>query len=77
VLVLVHGLVTYGAARLMRLDLDVASVASQANVGGGTSALAVARSLGRGDLVLPAVLIGSLGNAVGTFLGFWAAEALF
>jgi uncharacterized membrane protein len=69
ILVLVHGTVTFGAARLLRLDLDVAAVASQANVGGGTSALAIARSLGRADLVLPAVLIGSLGNAVGTFIG--------
>lgn len=77
IVVVVHGVVTYGAARLMRLDLDIASVASQANVGGGTSALAVARSLGRGDLVLPAVLIGALGNAVGTFIGFWAAEWAF
>jgi uncharacterized membrane protein len=46
-------------------------VASQANVGGATSALALARSLGRSDLVLPAVLIGSLGNALGTFIAFW------
>lgn len=71
-----HGLITFGAARIMRLDLDTAAVASQANVGGGTSALALARSRGRQDLVLPAVLLGSLGNAVGTFLGFWAAGQL-
>lgn len=77
ILVVIHGIVTYGAARLLKLDLDIASVASQANVGGATSALAVARSLGRGDLVLPAVLIGSLGNAIGTFIGFWAAQSFF
>lgn len=76
ILVLVHGVVTFGAARLLRMDVDIAAVASQANVGGGTSALALARSLGRGDLVLPAVLIGSLGNAVGTFFGFWVAGTL-
>lgn len=75
-IVTVHGLITFGAAWLLRLDVDVAAVASQANVGGGTSALALARSLGRSDLVLPAVLIGSLGNAVGTFLGFWVARGL-
>ena len=75
-IVVVHGFVTFGAARLLRLDVDIAAVASQANVGGGTSALALARSLGRGDLVLPAVLIGSLGNAVGTFLGLWVARML-
>jgi uncharacterized membrane protein len=73
ILVLVHGTITFVAARLLRFDLDMAAVASQANIGGGTSALALARSLGRGDLVLPAVLIGSLGNAIGTFLGAWFA----
>ncbi len=70
----VHGLIVFGAAWILKIDLDVAAVASQANVGGGTSALAIARSLGRDDLVLPAVLIGSLGMALGTFLGFWVAE---
>ncbi len=74
--VLIHGFITFGIARLMKMDLDMAAVASQANVGGGTSALALARSRGRNDLVLPAVLLGSLGYAVGTFLGLWAAEQL-
>jgi uncharacterized membrane protein len=72
----VHGVVTFVAARAMRLDADMAAVASQANVGGSTSALALARSLGRGDLVLPGVLIGSLGNALGNFFAFWVAGAL-
>lgn len=72
----VHGLVVYGAAFLARVDPVVASVASQANVGGGTTALALARSLGRADLVLPAILVGSLGSALGTYLGFLAAGIL-
>ncbi len=71
-----HGLCTLLAARAMKLSLEEVAMVSQANVGGGTSALALARSLGRSDLVLPAVLLGALGNAVGTFLGFWAAEQL-
>jgi len=74
--VLVHGVVTFVAARLMRLDADMAAVASQANVGGSTTALALARSLGRADLVVPGVLIGALGNAVGNFFGFWVAGPL-
>jgi uncharacterized membrane protein len=73
IIVLVNGAVTVVAARVLKLDPALAAVASQANVGGGTSALALARSLGRADLVLPAVLIGSLGNAVGNFLAFWVA----
>ncbi|TDJ71094.1 MAG: DUF819 family protein [Planctomycetota bacterium] len=68
--VLVHGTLVYASAALLRLDPAMAAVASQANIGGGTSALALARSLGRPDLVLPAILIGSLGTALGTYLGF-------
>jgi uncharacterized membrane protein len=69
-ILLVHGGVLFGAAALLRLDLEGAAVASQACVGGGTSALALARSLGRPDLTAPAILAGSLGTAVGTYLGF-------
>ena len=69
-ILLVHGALTYGVARVARIDPEIASVASQANIGGGTSALALARSLGREDLVLPAILIGALGTALGNFLGF-------
>ncbi|MDY7093870.1 MAG: DUF819 family protein [Acidobacteriota bacterium] len=72
----VHGAITFGAAWLLDIDLGVAAVASQANIGGATSALALARSLGRNDLVLPGVLVGSLGLALGTFLGFWTAQTL-
>ena len=71
--VVVHGLVVFGVARLFKVDLAIAAVTMQANVGGRTSALALARSLGRDDLVLPAVLVGSLGTALGTFVGFWVA----
>lgn len=71
--VAVHGLVLFGAAWIFRIDLAGAAVASQANVGGATSALALAKSLGREDLLVPGILLGSLGTAIGTFLGFLAA----
>ncbi len=76
VVVAVHGVITFGAGAILRVDLDVVAVASQANIGGGTSALALARSLNRPDLVLPAILIGSLGLALGTYLGLFTAEYL-
>lgn len=71
---LFNGIIVFALARILKLDLDMAAVASQANIGGATSALALARSRGRQDLVLPAVLLGALGNAIGTFAGFWMAE---
>lgn len=76
VVVAVHGAITFGAGALLRIDLEVVAVASQANIGGGTSALALARSLNRPDLVLPAILIGSLGLALGTYLGLFTAKWL-
>jgi len=76
VMVAVHGLIVFGAARLMKFDLATAAVASQANIGGSTSALALARSLGRGDLELPAILVGSVGLVLGNYLGFLIAALL-
>lgn len=71
-----NGLAVLFAAWLGRLDLDMAAIASQANIGGSTTALALAKSRGRHDLVLPAVLLGALGNALGSFAGFWMVEHL-
>ncbi len=72
--VAVHGLVVFSLGRLFCRDWGVLAVASQANIGGPTSALAAARSLGRQDLLLPSILVGSLGYAAGTYLGFVCAE---
>ena len=72
-IVSIHGLLTFGAVALGKLDWDVAAVASQANIGGSSSALALAKSLNRMDLYLPGILVGALGNGVGTYLGFLIA----
>lgn len=75
-LVLIHAVIVFGVGALFKVDWDVLGIASQANIGGATSALALARSLNRPDLQLPGVLVGSLGNAIGTYLGILVAEAL-
>ncbi|MGF7214175.1 putative membrane protein [Spirosoma lacussanchae] len=75
-LVLVHGGLLFGIGALFKQDWAVLGIASQANIGGATSALALAKSLGRPDLQLPAVLVGTLGNAIGTYLGILIAELL-
>jgi uncharacterized membrane protein len=76
ILVLIHGLVIFGVGAMLKMDWDVIAVASQANVGGNTTALASAESLNRADLLIPGVLVGSLGNAVGTYAGFFVAGML-
>jgi uncharacterized membrane protein len=75
-LVLVHGLVIFGIGALFKMDWDVIAVASQANIGGNTTAIAAAESLNRPDLLIPGVLVGSLGNAIGTYIGFAVAGML-
>ena len=76
ILLTVHGVVIFGTGALLRLDPTLTAVASQANIGGSTSALALARSLGQERWVLPGVLAGALGNALGTYLGFLAVTIL-
>lgn len=71
-----HGLVVFLGCYLLRYDWDMAAIASQANIGGGTTAMALAKNFGRNELILPAILIGSLGNALGTYLGFMVAGLL-
>jgi uncharacterized membrane protein len=46
------------------------AIVSQANIGGGTTAIALAETFGRKELIVPAILVGTLGNALGTYLGF-------
>ncbi len=71
--VAVHGVLTYGGARLARLDVETTSVASQAAVGGPSSALALAVGRDWKALVLPGVVVGLLGYAVGNYLGLGVA----
>jgi len=71
--VAVHGIVVYGGGRIARIDVGTLSVASQAAIGGPSSALAVAVSREWPALVLPGVVVGLLGYALGNYLGFGVA----
>ena len=73
VIVGVHGLIVFGGGRLLRLDIGSLAVASQAAVGGPSSALAVAVSREWKGLILPGIIVGLLGYALGTYLGLTIA----
>jgi uncharacterized membrane protein len=69
----VHMVVAYGAGWLLRIDLPTVSVASQAAIGGPGSALALGMAMGWHKLVMPGVLVGIFGYALGNYLGFACA----
>jgi uncharacterized membrane protein len=71
-----HGVVIFGIGRLARLDFATLAVASQANVGGAASAIALAGARGYTDQLVPGVAVGLLGYAVGNYLGFVVAAMM-
>ncbi len=67
----IHGLLFFVIGGFVYRDWEMISIASQANIGGSASAIALAESFNRKELIVPAILVGSLGNALGTYLGFF------
>jgi len=76
VVVLVQAIVVLQACRWFRWPVAECLVASQAAVGGPSTALALAGSLGRPNLLLPSVAIGLLGYLLGTYLGLAVSASL-
>ena len=68
--VVIHGILLILIGSLFYRDWEMLSIVSQANIGGGTTAIALAETFYRKELILPAILVGTLGNALGTYLGF-------
>lgn len=74
--ILLHGAIIFGVGSLVRIDLGTLAVASQANVGGPASAIALASARGYADRLLPGIAVGLLGYAAGNYLGFAVAMLL-
>ncbi|MBL37492.1 MAG: hypothetical protein CMP07_03685 [Xanthomonadales bacterium] len=76
ILIAVHGAIVVLVGRLMRQSPEVAAVASATTVGGSTVILPLVERFGRKDLLLPGIVLGSLGNLLGTYIGFSMVYAL-
>ena len=69
IMVLVNMVFCFGAARLLRFDLEDAIIASNANIGGPTTAAGMAIAQGWPKLAGPAMLVGVLGYVIGNYAG--------
>lgn len=62
--------------KLFKFGLEEIIVASCANIGGPTTAAAMAISKGWSELVTPAILVGTLGYAIGNYYGIFIGTFL-
>ena len=69
IMVLVNMLFCFLGAHYLRFDLEDAIIASNANIGGPTTAAGMAVSQGWSRLVGPAMLVGVLGYVIGNYAG--------
>ena len=62
--------------RWVKLDIRSIVIGSTACVGGVTTASAIASAKGWRDLIVPGIMAGTIGNAVGSFIGVWVWSLL-
>ena len=69
IMVIVNMLFCFVGGKLLRFDLEDIILASNANIGGPTTAAGMAISQGWNALVGPVMLVGTFGYVIGTYLG--------
>lgn len=67
--VIINMIFTFSVGKLFKFNVEELCIASNANVGGPTTAAAMAISKGWTELVLPAMLVGVWGYIIGNYLG--------
>lgn len=76
IMVFINMLFCFVGGKLLKFDLEDIILASNANIGGPTTAAGMAISQGWSKLVGPVMLIGTLGYGIGTYLGILVGSAL-
>ncbi len=76
VIILVHLVVTFTLGKFFKFTLEEIILSSNANIGGPTTAAAMAISLGWVRLVGPVMLVGTLGYVIGTYAGIFIGNYL-
>ncbi|MCU9614498.1 DUF819 family protein [Caldibacillus lycopersici] len=69
IIVLINMLITFGFGKLLKFNLEDMILASNANIGGPTTAAAMAIAKGWTRLIVPIMLVGTLGYIIGNYIG--------
>jgi uncharacterized membrane protein len=76
VMVVINMIITFAGAKIFKFTLEEAILASNANIGGPTTAAAMAISKGWTKLVGPILIVGTLGYIVGNYFGLFIGNIL-
>lgn len=76
IVVLVNLIVSLVLGKIFKFNLEEIIIASNANVGGPTTAAAMAVSKGWTTLIVPALLVGTLGYVIGNYYGTFIGTLL-
>ncbi len=76
IMVVCNMIVMFVIGKFLGFDLETIIIASNANIGGPTTAAGMAIAKGWNKLVGPALLVGTLGYVIGTYLGLLVGNLL-
>ena len=76
IIVFVNMLFSFVFGKLFRFGLEEIIIASNANIGGPTTAAAMAIAKGWNGLIVPAILVGTLGYVLGNYYGIFAGTMI-
>ena len=76
IIMAVHFVFLFGTGRLFKMDIGVLTIASVATKAGPPLVVPVAETKGWRHLILPGIVLGMLGYAVGNYVGYAVAHGI-
>ena len=76
IVVFINMIISFIFGKIFKFNLEEIILASNANIGGPTTAAAMAISKGWIDLAVPVIFVGTLGYVIGTYFGVFIGNLL-
>lgn len=72
----IHGIVILAVGKWRKADMATLFIASQCNIGGPATAVALAEANGWHHMIVPSILLGVLGYAIANYIGIALAQVI-